>query len=73
MNQEKFVHATDALMLTTIKDGLHPRRFRLSGSIDRPVWDPFPAQNWVDHGDGRLQELAVLKFRSPATWSRTAP
>ena len=34
------------------------------GSIDRPAAIEFPAQNWVDHGDGR-HGLAVLNIGLP--------
>jgi alpha-mannosidase len=62
VNQEKFVRY-QALFPTTIKDGKSTHEIPF-GSIDRPAAIEFPAQNWVDHGDGS-RGLAVLNIGLP--------
>jgi alpha-mannosidase len=62
VNNEKFVRY-QALFPTTIKDGksVHEIPF---GAVERPAGIEFPAQNWVDYGDGK-QGLAVLNLGLP--------
>ena len=62
VNQEKFVRY-QALFPTTIKEGKSTHEIPF-GSIDRPDAIEFPAQNWVDHGDGR-HGLALLNIGLP--------
>jgi alpha-mannosidase len=62
VNNEKFVRY-QALFPTTIKNGksVHEIPF---GAIERPQGIEFPAQNWVDYGDGQ-RGLAVLNLGLP--------
>ncbi|MGC8641033.1 MAG: alpha-mannosidase [Isosphaeraceae bacterium] len=62
INNEKYVRY-QALFPTTIKNGksVHEIPF---GSIARPEGIEFPAQNWVDYGDGK-RGLAVLNYGLP--------
>ena len=62
VNNEKYVRY-QALFPTTIKrgKGVHEIPF---GAIERPSGIEFPAQNWVDYGDGK-QGLAVLNIGLP--------
>jgi alpha-mannosidase len=62
VNNEKYVRY-QALFPTTIKIGksIHEIPF---GAIERPAGIEFPAQNWVDYGDGQ-RGLAVLNFGLP--------
>jgi alpha-mannosidase len=62
VNQEKFVRYR-ALFPTTIAQGksVHEIPF---GAIERPNAIEFPAQNWVDHSDGR-HGLALLNIGLP--------
>ena len=62
VNNEKYVRY-QALFPTTIKNGksVHEIPF---GAIERPSGIEFPAQNWVDYGDGQ-RGLAVLNFGLP--------
>ena len=62
VNQEKFVRY-QVHFPTTIKDGKTTHEIPF-GSIDRPSAIEFPAQNWVDFGDGR-HGLAVLNIGLP--------
>jgi alpha-mannosidase len=62
VNQEKFVRY-QALFPTTIPQGNSSHEIPF-GSIDRPAAIEFPAQNWVDYGDGR-HGLALLNFGLP--------
>ncbi len=62
INQEKYVRY-QALFPTTIKQGKSTHEIPF-GSIDRPHAIEFPAQNWVDYGDGR-HGLAVLNIGLP--------
>jgi alpha-mannosidase len=59
VNNEKYVRY-QALFPTTIKRGksVHEIPF---GAIERPSGIEFPAQNWVDYGDGQ-RGLAVLNI-----------
>ncbi len=62
INNEKYVRY-QALFPTTIKNGksIHEIPF---GAIERPAGIEFPAQNWVDYGDGQ-RGLAILNFGLP--------
>jgi alpha-mannosidase len=62
INNEKYVRY-QALFPTTIRrgKGVHEIPF---GAIERPSGIEFPAQNWVDYGDGR-KGLAVLNIGLP--------
>ena len=62
VNQEKFVRY-QAHFPTTFKEGKSTHEIPF-GSIDRPSGIEFPAQNWVDHGDGQ-RGLAVLNVGLP--------
>ena len=62
VNHEKFVRYR-ALFPTTIKDGKNVHEIPF-GAIVRPNAVEFPAQNWVDHSDGR-RGLAVLNIGLP--------
>ena len=62
VNQEKFVRY-QALFPTTIRGGKSTHEIPF-GSIDRPAGIEFPAQNWVDHGDGR-HGIALLNIGLP--------
>ncbi len=62
VNQERFVRY-QAQFPTTIKDGRSTHEIPF-GSIDRPNGIEFPAQNWVDHGDGRVG-LALVNIGLP--------
>ncbi|MFO0892314.1 MAG: glycoside hydrolase family 38 C-terminal domain-containing protein [Isosphaeraceae bacterium] len=62
VNQEKYVRY-HALFPTDIEGGksVHEIPF---GTMQRPSGIEFPAQNWVDHGDGR-RGLAILNIGLP--------
>jgi len=62
VNREKYVRY-QALFPTTIKGGKSTHEIPF-GSIERPNAIEFPAQNWVDHGDGR-QGLTLLNMGLP--------
>ncbi len=62
VNQEKYVRY-QAHFPTTIKDGKGTHEIPF-GSIDRPSAIEFPAQNWVDYGDGQ-RGLALLNIGLP--------
>jgi alpha-mannosidase len=62
INQEKFVRY-QAHFPTTIKDGKSTHEIPF-GSMARPNGIEFPAQNWVDYGDGR-HGLALLNVGLP--------
>lgn len=62
VNQEKYVRY-QALFPTTIQDGRNVHEIPF-GAIERPDGIEFPAQNWVDHGDGR-RGLALLNIGLP--------
>jgi alpha-mannosidase len=62
VNQEKYVRY-QALFPTTIKQGKSTHEIPF-GSIYRPAGIEFPAQNWIDHGDGQ-RGLAVLNIGLP--------
>jgi alpha-mannosidase len=62
VNNEKFVRY-QALFPTTIKEGRSYHEIPF-GAIERPPGIEFPAQNWVDHGDGK-RGLAVLNLGLP--------
>ena len=51
VNNEKYVRY-QALFPTTITGGKNVHEIPF-GAIERPAAIEFPAQNWVDHGDGR--------------------
>jgi alpha-mannosidase len=62
VNNEKYVRY-HALFPTTVKAGksVHEIPF---GAMERPSGIEFPAQNWVDHGDG-TRGLAILNVGLP--------
>ena len=62
VNHEKYVRY-QVLFPTTIMGGKNTHEIPF-GSIERPDAIEFPAQNWVDHGDGR-QGLALLNIGLP--------
>lgn len=62
VNQEKYVHYR-ALFPTTIRGGKGTHEIPF-GAIERPDAIEFPAQNWVDYGDGR-HGLALLNAGLP--------
>ena len=62
VNREKYVRY-QALFPTTIRGGENWHEIPF-GSIERPNAIEFPAQNWVDHGDGR-HGLALLNMGLP--------
>ena len=62
VNQEKYVRY-QVLFPTTIADGKSTHEIPF-GAIDRPEAIEFPAQNWVDYGDGR-RGLALLNIGLP--------
>jgi alpha-mannosidase len=62
INREKFVRY-QALFPTAIKGGKSTHEIPL-GAIERPDEIEFPAQNWVDYGDG-LRGLALLNIGLP--------
>ncbi len=62
VNREKYVRY-QAIFPTTIKEGKSTHEIPF-GSIDRPAGIEFPAQNWVDHGDGK-RGLALLNIGLP--------
>jgi alpha-mannosidase len=62
VNQDRFVRY-QALFPTTIRGGKSTHEIPF-GSIDRPAAIEFPAQNWVDHGDGH-RGLALLNIGLP--------
>ena len=49
-NEEKFVRYR-ALFPTTVRNGKNTQEIPF-GSIERPLGVEFPAQNWIDYGDG---------------------
>ncbi len=62
VNNEKFVRY-QAIFPTTIRDGKNFHEIPF-GAIERPSAIEFPAQNWVDHGDGR-RGVALLNIGLP--------
>ncbi len=62
INQEKYVRY-QVLFPTTIKNGKSTHEIPF-GAIERPLGIEFPAQNWVDYGDGK-NGLAVLNLGLP--------
>jgi len=62
VNREKYVRY-QALFPTTIKGGKSTHEIPF-GSIERPAAIEFPAQNWVDYGDGR-RGLTLLNVGLP--------
>ena len=62
INREKFVRY-QVLFPTTIKGGTNTHEIPF-GAIERPAMIEFPAQNWVDWGDGS-RGLAVLNVGLP--------
>ena len=62
VNGEKYVRY-QVPFPTTIKDGKTTHEIPF-GAIERPSAIEFPAQNWVDHGDGR-HGLALLNIGLP--------
>jgi alpha-mannosidase len=62
VNQDKHVRY-QAIFPTTIQEGKSTHEIPF-GSIDRPDAIEFPAQNWVDQGDGR-HGLALLNIGLP--------
>jgi alpha-mannosidase len=62
VNAEKYVRY-QALFPTAIAGGKTTHEIPF-GAIDRPAGIEFPAQNWVDHGDGR-HGLALLNVGLP--------
>ena len=62
VNNEKHVRY-QALFPTTIKGGKNVHEIPL-GAIERPEGIEFPAQNWVDYGDGK-RGLALLNLGLP--------
>jgi alpha-mannosidase len=62
INREKYVRY-QALFPTTIKGGTSTHEIPF-GAIERPAMIEFPAQNWVDYGDG-ARGLAVLNMGLP--------
>jgi len=62
VNREKYVRY-QTLFPTTIKGGKSTHEIPF-GSIERPAAIEFPAQNWVDYGDGR-RGLTLLNMGLP--------
>jgi len=62
VNNEKFVRY-QVLFPTSIQGGKNTHEIPF-GAIERPSAIEFPAQNWVDHGDGR-HGLALLNIGLP--------
>jgi alpha-mannosidase len=62
VNNEKYVRY-QVLFPTTIVQGKSTHEIPF-GAIERPEAIEFPAQNWVDHGDGR-RGLALLNIGLP--------
>ncbi|WP_422927664.1 alpha-mannosidase [Singulisphaera sp. PoT] len=62
VNQEKYVHYR-ALFPTTIPGGKSIQEIPF-GASERPEGIEFPAQNWVDHGDGK-RGVALLNIGLP--------
>jgi alpha-mannosidase len=62
VNQEKYVRY-QALFPTGIRNGKNVHEIPF-GAIERPSGIEFPAQNWVDHGDGETG-LALLNVGLP--------
>jgi alpha-mannosidase len=62
VNREKYVRY-QALFPTAITGGANWHEIPF-GSVERPNAIEFPAQNWVDHGDGR-HGLALLNMGLP--------
>jgi len=62
LNNDKYVRYR-ALFPTSIKNGI--RRDEIPfGSIERPLAEEFPAQNWIDYGDG-VHGVALLNRGLP--------
>jgi alpha-mannosidase len=61
-NEEKFVRYR-ALFPTTVRNGKNTQEIPF-GSIERPLGVEFPAQNWIDYGDGS-KGLALLNRGLP--------
>ncbi|MGP0070264.1 MAG: alpha-mannosidase [Isosphaeraceae bacterium] len=66
VNKEKYVRY-QVLFPTTIFGGKNTHEIPF-GAIERPEAIEFPAQNWVDHGDGR-RGLALLNIGLPGNLS----
>ncbi len=62
VNQEKYVRY-QVLFPTTIAGGRNVHEIPF-GAIERPAGIEFPAQNWVDHGNGR-RGVALLNVGLP--------
>ncbi len=62
VNNEKWVRY-QALFPTTIRDGRSFQEIPF-GAVERPSGIEFPAQNWVDYGDGK-RGLALLNVGLP--------
>jgi alpha-mannosidase len=62
VNNEKWVRY-QALFPTTIKNGSNVQEIPF-GSVERPLGIEFPAQNWVDYGDGK-RGVALLNRGMP--------
>jgi alpha-mannosidase len=62
VNNEKFVRY-QVLFPTAIQGGISTHEIPF-GAIERPSAIEFPAQNWVDHGDGR-RGIAILNIGLP--------
>ena len=62
VNNERFVRY-QALFPTTIADGKNTQAIPF-GAMERPLGVEFPAQEWVDYGDGR-HGLALLNLGLP--------
>ncbi|MEW5976235.1 MAG: glycoside hydrolase family 38 C-terminal domain-containing protein [Acidobacteriota bacterium] len=61
-NDEKFVRYR-ALFPTTIRNGRNTQEIPF-GAIERPIGVEFPAQNWIDYGDGS-KGVALLNHGLP--------
>jgi len=61
-NEEKFVRYR-ALFPTAVRNGKNTQEIPF-GSIERPLGVEFPAQNWIDYGDGS-KGLALLNRGLP--------
>ncbi|HMD86041.1 MAG TPA: glycoside hydrolase family 38 C-terminal domain-containing protein [Terriglobia bacterium] len=62
LNNDSYVRYR-ALFPTTIKDGKRTDEIQF-GAIERPQGQEFPAQNWIDYGDG-AHGLALLNCAMP--------
>lgn len=67
VNNEKYVRY-QALFPTTVSGGRNVHEIPF-GAIERPDGIEFPAQNWVDHGDGR-RGVALLNAGLPGNVTR---